>query len=119
MSKRRPIYSHVRCSHAGCGETAHFHYDTQADRREADLRRQKHPYLCTRHSRPDEVLSKENTKRTTVLVCSIIGDYGNTYWVPEGGTSGSGFTHGPGFKAYTEDFPVGTRIIVTAEVQLP
>ena len=27
-----------------------------------------------------------------------------------------GFIHGPGFKAYACDFPVGTRIKITAEI---
>jgi hypothetical protein len=31
----------------------------------------------------------------------------------------SGFFHGPGFKAFAEDFPAGTIIRVTAEVILP
>lgn len=31
----------------------------------------------------------------------------------------SGFIHGPGFKAYPNDFPEGTIIRITAEVILP
>ncbi len=31
----------------------------------------------------------------------------------------SGFMFGPGFKAWAKDFPVGTRIRVTAEITLP
>ncbi|GAA0720209.1 hypothetical protein GCM10010199_25560 [Dactylosporangium roseum] len=41
------------------------------------------------------------------------------YWLPEGGTSGSGFTFGPGFKAHADDFPEGTRLVITAQVLLP
>lgn len=30
-----------------------------------------------------------------------------------------GFTYGPGFKAYASDFPPGTKLIVTARIELP
>ncbi|AYD83936.1 hypothetical protein SEA_GETALONG_76 [Gordonia phage Getalong] len=30
-----------------------------------------------------------------------------------------GFVTGPGFKAWADDFPAGTTLIVTAEVVLP
>lgn len=32
---------------------------------------------------------------------------------------GSGFTHGTGYKAYADDFPPGTRLIITARIELP
>lgn len=41
------------------------------------------------------------------------------YWLPEGGAHGSGFTHGPGFKAHADDFPEGTRLTVTTQIEIP
>lgn len=41
------------------------------------------------------------------------------FWLPEGGAHGSGFTHGPGFKAHANDFPEGTRLTVTTRIDMP
>lgn len=42
------------------------------------------------------------------------------YWGPENAESGrAGVVSGPGFRAYANDFPPGTRLIVTARVDLP
>lgn len=41
------------------------------------------------------------------------------FWLPEGGAHGSGFTHGPGFKAHADDFPEGTRLTVTTRIEIP
>ncbi|MFI5753104.1 hypothetical protein ACIBBE_46580 [Streptomyces sp. NPDC051644] len=42
------------------------------------------------------------------------------YWGPEGGRTGdSGLVSGPGFHADAADFPPGTRLTVTARLELP
>lgn len=41
------------------------------------------------------------------------------FWIGEGESSGSGFTFGPGFKAFATDFPEGTQLRITAEVVIP
>lgn len=122
MSKRGVSHRAV-CAHEGCGESAWYEFDTQREYREWIDRNRQRPWKCTRHFKPAEVLSKDAPERTEVLVSTNInsptGRPLGLFWVPEGGVSGSGFTHGPGFKAYTSDFPEGTRLIVTARIEVP
>ena len=104
-----------RCAHEGCEEYAHY----EADNREDSIRLQttygNGKWLCTRHSRPNEVLSAENTE--TVHTMKVFQkDYGRFWGVDQ---AISGFTYGPGFKAFAKDFPEGTVIEVTARIILP
>lgn len=110
-----------RCAEAvnGCTEVGFYEFDTQRDAREYDLRYAKTPWRCTRHTRPDEVLTAGQSRRTTVLVATRLRDLKPLFWVPEGGTTGSGFSYGPGYKAYANDFPEGTRLVVTAALEPP
>ena len=39
------------------------------------------------------------------------------FWRAEGAGAGSGFTFGPGFNAHATDFPEGTRLVVTAQIE--
>jgi hypothetical protein len=84
----------------------------------------RNPWRCARHSRADEVLSADDPGRETVLA-SYETDFGyggkvHRFFTPEGNTTGgSGFIYGPGFRAFADDFPAGTRLIVTARVELP
>jgi hypothetical protein len=42
------------------------------------------------------------------------------YWLEEGTErGGSGLLHGPGFIATATEFPEGTRLIVTAQIEMP
>jgi hypothetical protein len=62
----------------------------------------------------------DNPETVGVLVATDTGIQGHLFWFPEGGPrTGSGFQHGPGFRAFANDFPVGTRLIVTARLELP
>ncbi|MCZ7376530.1 hypothetical protein [Micromonospora sp. WMMC250] len=120
---RRPVTATVRCAKPGCGERAHFEYDSQRDRQESDRRRKDHPWRCYRHTNEDEVLSATNAERTTVLTAVKVG-HGHgplpgLSWRAEGASSGSGLASGPGFKAIASDLPEGARLIVTARIELP
>ncbi|MBM0279673.1 endonuclease VII domain-containing protein [Micromonospora tarensis] len=120
---RRRVTATVRCTKSGCGETAHYEYDSQRDRREADRWRKDHPWRCYRHTNEDEVLSATNAERTTVLTAVKV-DYGHgplpgLSWRAEGASSGGGLVSGPGFKAIASDLPEGARLIVTARIELP
>lgn len=130
--------------HPGCGERSNFEFDTLKERSEYE--KKFLPWACTRHIKPVEVLSADSQARQMVLVASKVrsgyyernlADYraavargsdwarepkeflDGLFWIPEGGTTGSGFTHGPGYKAFADDFPEGTRLIVTAWIELP
>lgn len=118
MTRRGYSYS-PQCVHEGCAERAHYHFDTRREEHETITSlRSRGGWRCVRHTRPDEVLSAEAPAREAVLV-SRQESYGR-FFAPEGqDKGGNGFLHGPGFKAYAEDFPPGTRIVVTARVELP
>lgn len=121
MSRRGASHREA-CQHAGCKESGWYEFDTQREYREYLERRRGKPWFCTRHTRPDEVLSSDNPECTTVLVATelssdLTGNPLGRFWIAEGLTTGSGFTYGPGFKAYAEDFPEGTRLVVTARIE--
>ncbi|MGW9196070.1 hypothetical protein [Micromonospora chersina] len=113
----------VQCAKPGCGERAHFEYDSQRERAESEKFRKGHPWRCYRHTNEDEVLSPGNPERATVLTAVTVEHSGRALpglsWRAEGETSGSGFVSGPGFKAIASDLPSGTRLIVTARIELP
>lgn len=122
---RRAITERVPCAETGCPEVSWREHETQRERAADWKRRQEHPWRCSRHSRPDEVLSETNAVREQVLVASKVpsrfgGFLDGLFWIPEGDENGgSRSCHGQGFRAFTEDFPEGTRLVVTARVELP
>lgn len=123
MSKRGVSHTAI-CVFEGCKESAWYEFDSQREYREWIDRNRQYPWKCTRHFKPAEVLSKDSPDRSTVLVSTNLnspqtGRPLGLFWVPEGGASGSGFTYGPGFKAYTADFPEGTRLTITAHIEVP
>ena len=94
-----------QCEEPGCAEYGYYTDLT----REGYARLARQEWRCVRHTRPEEVLSAENPRREVVyenvqLDCGL-------FWQGR-----SGFVYGPGFKAYSEDFPVGTKIRVIAEI---
>lgn len=105
----------VHCPHEGCSEIGHFFYETIRDCRESKGERER--WKCTRHRHPEEVLSLDNLVRETISISenkhTDKGAYIGVYW------NGQGFVFGTGYKAYAEDFPVGTKLIVTARIELP
>ncbi len=107
---RRSQNVYAVCTHPGCIESAFRQCDNRAEMSAAY--RWKESYLCLRHSNPQKVLGVGNEAIETTLV-SIDKSYGK-FW---DGTSG--FLSGPGFMAYAEDFPPGTKLIITARIEPP
>lgn len=107
---RRNYPLRKNCAHDGCREVARWSYETQRDLVSSFEFRNE--YRCIRHSRPMEVLATDNDATEKVLV-SKRGAGGNMYW------DNSGFVHGPGFKAFADDFPEGTQLVVTARIVTP
>lgn len=103
------------CTHEGCKEVANYEYDSRKDYMAASESRNK--WKCTRHSRPDEVLSVNNPSRSVEMIAGKSKKYpqldGN-FWSEK-----SSFQYGPGFKVYAGDFPEGTKLIITAQIVLP
>lgn len=117
MSKRRPYGHRVKCDHEGCTDYGNYSFDTRRDLIAHLKYEQKSPYRCTRHRRPEEVLSADNQTRETVLTVGVSDGAPGLYWL--GNSLVSGFNHGPGFKAYANDFPKGTKLVITARIELP
>ena len=126
MSRRGALHRDV-CARDGCGDTTFTQFDTQRDYREFLQRRQRtgQKYWCSRHRNPEQNLRPDNPATTHVLVATRVpsstgGFLPGLFWYPEGGPqSGSGYTYGPGFNAHGEDFPEGTRLIVTTQIEMP
>ncbi len=79
-------------------------------------------WKCLRHSSLNEVLSLENHHVDHVYTATRL-DNGqcpnDLFWFPEGAKTGSGFASGPGWIAYANDFPEGTKIRVDTQLILP
>lgn len=114
--------AHAKCTHPGCNETAHWNFDSRREAAEHYPRRQKWKY--TRHTKPDEVLGLSNLKLTKTLEAKKVNGFGGKplrglFWKSDESSGGNGFCRGTGYKAYADDFPEGTKIVVTAEIILP
>lgn len=113
---RRPYFSRFECGHPGCSEFAHYESDTRAEQAGLYEKYANEKWRCIRHSKPDEVLSAVNNCIVTEITSKVDEYEGRNLGMTFGF---SGFTSGPGFKAFANDFPAGTTIRVTAEVLLP
>jgi hypothetical protein len=107
---RRNYRCSARCHHEGCKETTYWNCDSREHYLRVEARYARN-WMCIRHSTPSEVLSAENP-RIVHEIASDKRDFG-VFW------GGSGFMHGPGFKAFCSGFPPGTILRVTAEVIPP
>jgi hypothetical protein len=101
------------CSHEGCNESVTYRYETRRDLvgsyEMKNFRNGR--WKCLRHSKPDRVLSSENLETR----CELINEQKE-----HGRYFGSqGFVSGPGFLVYAADLPAGTKLIVTARIELP
>jgi len=123
MSRRRTITR--TCAVTGCREASFTEYTARRDI--ADLPAE---WKCYRHSKPNEVLSADNPETHTVLALHAHYTEGyyrddpprliGHFWGPEDAEKGSNFiVSGPGFRAIASDYPPGTRLIITARVELP
>ncbi len=119
MARRE--YTHViRCATEGCRESTVYVYETRRDEAEGYASQKKWPWQCYRHSKPDEVLGEDNRVSEVVLVREQRpGDLWlkDSFWLSEG--RWNGLSSGPGFRAFAKDFPLGTRLIVTARIEYP
>lgn len=127
---RRGGTHQVRCKEeSGCREFALISYGSQRELRETLDQSFYKNYKCTRHRNPERVLGPENTAVQAVLIATdhwlppmregAEPRYVGRFWYPEGKTTGSGFNHSEAHKAYADDFPAGTRLVITAYVETP
>lgn len=113
----RQYLSRFECGHPGCKEFATYESSRRADQADQYRRYGNKQWRCVRHSQPDEVLALDNQRLVRDVACREHFYEGNSIGLFWGG--GSGFAHGPGFKAFAKDFPAGTILRVTAEIIAP
>lgn len=120
---RREYLIRLACDAEGCREGTVSVASSRKEEAEARARYARHPWRCCRHRAPEEVLSSDNAERIAVLVAGKSKSYphlSGLYWDGEGNRyGGQGIVSGPGFKAIADDFPPGTKLIVTARIALP
>lgn len=105
----------VKCSHESCTEVDRYRYNSKSDMDKHFECNPKSDHKCFRHSKPNLVLSV--SKRATVdVVMNFKTDDGN-FWGKEKPLTKVVF--GPGFRAFADDFPAGTKIKVTAQLSIP
>jgi hypothetical protein len=114
---RRGGTARFRCAESGCTEAAFYDYSSRADYARLHREQVERPWKCTRHRNPEQVLTPTNTTRTVVLTAEKskrFPDLTKLFW-REGDDAdvGSGYTFGPGFRAHADDFPEGSRLIIT------
>jgi hypothetical protein len=88
-----------------------------------EARRREPIRKCVRHL-DENVLGIGKRELSSVFVASKVRYneerfLDGLFWIKEGETSGSGFIFGAGFRAFADDFPEGTRLEVTAKVEVP
>lgn len=136
---RREYVGEWPCGEAGCRERARIVYDLQRGYAEASRRYARNPWRCTRHTNPETVLGRDRLTIQAAATASRVKWSGYeaalARYVPDGRSSppkeyldglfwvgagmSSGFTFGPGFKAFADDFPEGTELVITVEAVLP
>ena len=110
---RREYPLRFECSNPGCKESVNYRYDTRRDLTNSfELKNfSGGRWKCLRHKDPDRVLSSDNLATEQTLVCEQT-EYGRYF-------GGQGIVIGPGFLAYAKDLPVGTKLIISARIELP
>jgi hypothetical protein len=118
---RREYPATFQCAQPACGERVRYEYETRGDHDKASRRNAEHPWKCSRHADPDANLRPDNTSTERVLISGRGRDGKALYWRQAGAPAGSGFSveYGPGFCAYAADFPEGTRLTITARIEMP
>lgn len=131
---RREYRVRVTCAaEGGCRETHTYYCETRREEDQAYERQRRNPWKCDRHNRPERYLMPGNETTRHVLVASKVQAWRDPrrldepvrwldglFWLEEGTErSGSGLEHGPGFIAHANEFPEGTRLVVTAQIEMP
>lgn len=119
----------ITCHTDGCRKTTSFAYDSQREAKELLRTHYYTTWKCPRHSNPERYLTQDNPANQVVLVATD-GYYTNykgeekrtgRYWYPQGATTGSGnaVEFSAAHYADAENFPPGTRLVITAYTETP
>jgi hypothetical protein len=115
---RRAHFYSPQCVHEDCVQRAHFEFTSiRAKQQCVERTEQRGGWRCGRHTDPEKTLSENNRTREVTLV--VTETERGRFWCEEGQERLSGgFVCGPGFRAYAEDFPADTKLIVTARLEM-
>lgn len=107
-----------------CTEVAFYGVSTLADRKQLATDQKRRPWKCSRHRNPEQLLTPANTEVSHVLIADRSKRFPDLtdklFWREESADDvGSGYTFGPGFSAHADDFPEGTRIVITVRAEMP
>lgn len=107
------ITRHLRCAELNCREVGFREYATKTECQDEHERDEK--WKCVRHTNSGCVLSRQSLIRSTAYEVIELGC--GKFWQEDAKNApDSGFLHGPGFCAWADDFPVGTRLTVLAKL---
>lgn len=101
-----------QCEHEGCKVSVSYSFSSH--RMMVSSSEYKSKYYCMRHTNMSEILSGVITTTEVVLIANQLNGIKGLFWNGE-----SGFISGPGFKAWADDFPAGTSLVVTARILPP
>lgn len=115
---RIPITHRKTCTHEGCKEFRFSNFSSQREYKEWYKNHALDKWLCTRHTKPNEVLTLDNKEISynKEYLSKKSNNYPNLkdyFW-----NGCNGFAHGDGWKAWTKDFPEGTVIQVETNVKV-
>lgn len=115
---RKKNYTLLRnCKVEGCNEWTSYSYDTMKEYNEGAKRHKE--WTCLHHRNPEKILSTEMVLISTeVIVQKGRRDEDGQYFTFPSGDQ-NGVLSGHNFRAWAKDFPIGTIIRITAEVELP
>ena len=116
--RRSDKVTSYRCP-SPCPEVGRFSYGHRDEGMDLERRYGGGKWRCVRHTDPEAVLSPSNLTREVTFTLGPSPNGPGLYWLPSHGGLVSGFTHGPGWKAFREDFPEGTVLRVRVEAVLP
>lgn len=102
----------VKCGFGECKEWGHYETSNRKEYEKLSKKYGGGKYRCVRHTDTHEVLGLNNLKVSETLISEK--KESGLYW-----NGFSGFAHGNGYKAYSNDFPEGTKLVVVAEIILP
>ena len=97
----------TKCSYDGCKD-----FGVQSFRTKSEMRAYKRPFWCARHRNPETILTATKKRIESVLISkeTKVGIYWDGVF---------GLKSGHGWKAFAEDFPEGTKLKITVEIETP
>lgn len=111
MARGRRRSMTASCHTDGCKESTFFEYSNSAEY--VSAARSAEAWKCLRHKDTTAVLRPDNPRVAYEAI--VMAETYGLFW-SDNSKPVNGLLHGPGFYAFAADFPVGTKLRVTAEI---